>query len=76
MPNVLIRNIPDDVHAKLQERARRHGQSLQQYLDQELRHLATRPSVDELNERISGRQGGRVGLEQAAKDIADARARR
>src|SRR6266540_1792638 len=32
MPNVLVRDVPDDVHAALQQRAERRGQSLQQYL--------------------------------------------
>jgi plasmid stability protein len=32
MRNVLIRDVPDDVHAELQRRAEDAGQSLQQYL--------------------------------------------
>ncbi len=32
MPNVLVRNIPVDVHATLQRNAEAQGQSLQQYL--------------------------------------------
>lgn len=31
MPNILIRNVPPDVHSRLTEAARRRGQSLQQY---------------------------------------------
>lgn len=75
MPNVLVRDIPDEVHAVLQRRAEDRGQSLQQYLASELARLAERPSVEELFARVSRRRGGRVGLKAAATDLADERAR-
>jgi hypothetical protein len=49
---------------------------LQQYLATELRRLAERPTVDEVLDRIGRRRGGRVGLRQAADDLAEERARR
>jgi plasmid stability protein len=76
MPNLLVRDVPDDVHAALQRRAERRGQSLQQYLAGELRRLAERPGVDEVLDRIGRRRGGRVGLRQAADDLAAERERR
>jgi plasmid stability protein len=76
MPNVLVRDLPDDVHAVLQERAERRGQSLQQYLTTELRRLAERPTVEEVLDRVERRRGGHVGLRQAAEDVAGERARR
>jgi plasmid stability protein len=76
MPNLLVRDVPDDVHAALQRRAERRGQSLQQYLNSELRRLAERPSIDEVLDRIDRRSGGRVGLHQAAEDLGEGRARR
>jgi antitoxin FitA len=76
MPNVLVRDIPDDVHAALQRRAERRGQSLQQFLAGELRRLAERPGVDEVLERVERHRGGRVGLQQAADDLAAERERR
>lgn len=76
MPNVLVRDIPDDVHAALQHRAERRGQSLQQYLAAELRRLAERPGIDEVLDRIAARRGGRVGLAQAVQDLSEERARR
>lgn len=76
MTNVLVRDIPEGVHAALQRRAERRGQSLQQYLAGELRRLAGRPSLDEVLDRIDRRQGGQVGLAQAAKDLAEDRSRR
>ena len=76
MPNVLIRNIPEDVHSSLQRRAERRGQSLQQYLAGELRRLAERPSLEEVLDRIGRHKGGRVGLRQAAEDLVEERGRR
>lgn len=73
MPNVLVRDLPDDVHAELQRRARAKGQSLQQYLTTELERMARLPTVDDLLERVSRRTGGRVGLAQAATDLAAGR---
>ena len=75
MSNVLVRDIPEDVHAALQRRAERRGQSLQQYLSGELRRLADRPSLEEVLDRIDRRQGGRVGLAQAVEDLAEDRTR-
>jgi antitoxin FitA len=74
--NVLVRDIPDDVHAALQRRAERRGQSLQQYLAGELRRLAEQPTVEEVLEQIDQRRGGVVGLAQAADDLHEERARR
>jgi hypothetical protein len=74
MPNLLVRDVPDDVHAALQRRAERRGQSLQQYVSGELRRLAERPSPDEVMDRIERRRGGRVGLRQAVRDLAEGRA--
>ena len=50
--NVLIRDLPDEVHAALQRRAERRGQSLQQYLAAELARLAQRPALDELLDQL------------------------
>ncbi len=76
MPNVLVRDLPNDVHAELQRRALQHGQSLQQYLTEELTRLTARPPMAEVLARIASRRGGRVGLDQAVDDIAAERDRR
>lgn len=76
MPNILVRDIPDDVHAALQLRAKRRGQSFQQYLTSELTRLASRPSVEELFDRVDSRRGGRVGLQTAVEDLDAERADR
>lgn len=76
MANVLVRDLPDDVHAALQRRAEGRGQSLQQYLATELKRLAEKPSLEEVLDRIERRRGGSVGLRQAAEDLAAERERR
>ena len=73
--NVLVRDIPDDVHAALQRRAERRGQSLQQYLAGELRRLAERPSVEDILDELDRHRGGRVGFAQAVEDLAAERRR-
>jgi len=76
MSNILVRDIPDDVHAKLRRRAEQRGQSLQQYLAGELTRLAERPSLTDVLDRIERRRGGQVGLAQAVRDLSEERSRR
>lgn len=69
MPNILVRDLPDDVHGALQRRAEQQGQSLQQYLTSELTRLVERPTAKELFARVGRRSGGTVGLERAVADL-------
>lgn len=55
MPNVLIRDLSDDVHAHLRERANAAGQSLQQFLVAELTRLANTPTLEEVLSGVSSR---------------------
>ena len=76
MPNILVRDIPEAVHATLQRRAEREGKSLQQYLALELKRIADRPTVEDVLARAEQRRAGTVGLIRAAEDLADDRDRR
>jgi hypothetical protein len=76
MPHVLVRDVPEDVHAALQRKAERRRQSLQQYLAVELRHLAERRSISEVLDEVEVQQGGRVGLQAAVVDLDEERSRR
>lgn len=76
MPSVLVRDLPDDVHASLQRRAEAAGQSLQQYLATELTRLASMPTMNDVLARISRREGGRVGLDRAVADLDEGRGSR
>ena len=76
MPNVLIRDLPDDVHAGLQHRANAAGQSLQQYLASELTRLASTPTMQDVLDRIARHRSGRVGLSTAVSDLHKLRGER
>jgi antitoxin FitA len=75
MASLLVRDLPDDVHAALHQRAKRAGQSLQQYVTRELTRIAHRPSLGEVLDRIERRAGGTVGLAEAVEDLAEERSR-
>jgi hypothetical protein len=70
VPNVLVRDLPEGVHAELARRARAQGQSLQQFLAGELTRLAATPTIDTVIARISHHTGGSVGFDQAVDDLA------
>ncbi|WP_408962499.1 FitA-like ribbon-helix-helix domain-containing protein [Oceanibaculum nanhaiense] len=52
---IQIRNVPESLHRRLKSRAALAGMSLSDYLLSELRHVAERPTLDELRERMHGR---------------------
>ncbi len=76
MANVLVRNLPDETHTLLQQRAAREGKSLQQFLVAELQRLAERPSVQDVLERARQQSSGRIGLAEAAEYLAEERQQR
>jgi plasmid stability protein len=55
MPNVQIRNVPEDVHRRLKVEAAQSGRSLNEYLLARLTEIAKRPTVAELAQRIAAR---------------------
>jgi hypothetical protein len=71
-----VRNIPTDVHAALQRNAELQGKSLQQYLAAELTRLASKPTLDEVLDRIERRRGGKVGFTEAVAALDEERAAR
>jgi len=52
---IQIRNVPDSLHRKLKARAAMEGMSLSDYLMDEIRRSAERPTLKELRERLSKR---------------------
>jgi plasmid stability protein len=53
---IQIRSVPDQLHRKLKARAALAGMSLSDYLREEVRVLAERPTVAELLERLAQRK--------------------
>jgi plasmid stability protein len=52
---IQVRNVPDGVHRTLKAQAAITGMSLSDFLLAEMRHLAERPTVAELRERLRHR---------------------
>jgi len=52
---IQIRNVPDALHRRLKSRAALAGMSLSDYLLNELREIAERPTLEELRARLHGR---------------------
>ena len=52
---IQIRNVPDGLHRRLKSRAALAGMSLSDYLLSEIRQVAERPTLDELQARLHGR---------------------
>lgn len=76
MPNVQIREVPEEVHNELVRRAELAGQSLQQYLSAQLASMVATPTIDDMIARIEHRSKGRLSRADAVAAIADERARR
>ena len=52
---IQIRNVPDALHRRLKSRAALAGMSLSDYLLNEIRQVADRPTLDELRTRLRER---------------------
>lgn len=76
MPSVQIKDVPDETHAVLRQRAAVAHQSLQEYLRARLIEEASHPTLDEVLDRASGRAGGAVPLKAAVTTLRSERARR
>ncbi len=76
MPNVQVRDVSDEVHAELVRRADRAGQSLQQYLAEQLEKIAFTPSLEDSLARIESRELGRLSGADAVDALGHERARR
>jgi len=76
MPNVQIREVPEEVHRELVRRAEFAGQSLQQYLSAQLASIVAAPTLDEVIESIENRSKGQLSRADAIASLEDERARR
>jgi antitoxin FitA len=74
MKMIQVRNVPDDLHRSLKERAAREGTTMSDLILAELPRVAHKPSPEQLLDRLSRR--GPVSGPPAAELIADERARR
>jgi plasmid stability protein len=56
---IQIRNVPDELHRELKARSARAGMSLSDYLLDQVREAAQRPTTEQLRERLARRSAAR-----------------
>lgn len=76
MSSVQIKDVPEETHAVLRQRAAAAHQSLQEYLRARLIAEAAQPTLEEVLDRAGGRSGGSVPLKAAVAALREDRARR
>ena len=76
MPSVQIKDVPEQTHAVLRQRAAAAHQSLQEYLRARLIEEASEPALEEVLDRAGGRSGGSVPLQTAVATLRADRDRR
>ncbi len=62
---VQIHNVPEALHREMKSRAALAGMSLSDYLLNEIRQVAERPTMDELRARLRGRMKMAPSVEPA-----------
>jgi len=72
---IQLRNVPDALHRTLKARAAMAGMSLSDYLLSEIRHVAERPTLAELRERLHRRERVALPLSAARAVRAERQAR-
>jgi plasmid stability protein len=74
MKTLWVRNVPDDLHRALKERARHEGTTMSELVRRELPRIVNRPTPEQLLARL--RLRSEVGGAPAAELIAAERAAR
>jgi plasmid stability protein len=64
---IQLRNVPDELHRKLKERAAKEGKSLSAYLLDQIKREAEMPTMEEMLERLASLPP--VKLDRPAADI-------
>jgi plasmid stability protein len=62
---IQIRNVPGTMHRELKSRAALAGMSLSDYLLNEIRQVAERPTLDQLRVRLADRPAATLSLAPA-----------
>jgi len=76
MVSIQIKDVPEDTHRVLRQRAGAAHQSLQEYLRSRLIDEASRPTVAEVLSRAAARTDSALPLQEVVKILADERDRR
>jgi len=72
---IQIRNVPDALHRRLKSRAALAGMSLSDYLLQQIREVAERPTIEEMRARLERRSPVQVSVDpvRAIREERDSR---
>ena len=72
---IQLRNVPDALHRKLKARAAMAGLSLSDYLLAEIKEIASRPTTEEVRERLHQLEpvSGLMDLAQLIREERDSR---
>jgi antitoxin FitA len=62
---IQLRNVPESLHRKLKSRAALAGMSLSDYLLSEIKEIADRPTLAEMQERLRRREPVSLPIEVA-----------
>lgn len=62
---IQIRNVPDALHRRLKSRAALAGMSLSDYLLQQIREVAERPTIEEMRARLARRSAVTLSVDTA-----------
>ncbi|MBV9382297.1 MAG: antitoxin [Streptosporangiaceae bacterium] len=73
MATIQIKNVPEEAHAVLRQRAAAAGQSLQEYMLTWIERATARPTVDEVLERIGHRSGGHLPAGLVVRQLREER---
>jgi len=76
MATIQIKNVSDAAHAVLRQRAAAAGQSLQEYMLAWIERAASRPTVDEVLDRISHRSGLHLSPDDVVRQLREEREKR
>lgn len=70
---IQVRSVPDDVHRVLKTRAAAAGMSLSDYIKRDLEEAAARPSIEEIDGRVSARGPSHVRTQTVLAALREAR---
>jgi antitoxin FitA len=76
MTTIQIKNVPEEAHTVLRQRAAAAGQSLQEYMLAWIERATSRPTVDEVLARVSHRSGGHLSADDVVRQLREERDRR
>jgi plasmid stability protein len=76
MATIQVKNVSDEAHAVLRQRAAAAGQSLQEYMLAWIERSAARPTINEVLDRVSHRSGGQLSASDVVAQLREERDRR